>query len=126
MTAHSGPHGAQPSVRAPIPVFGVHESAAFERWLAQQERALVQFGATTCEYTHEFQPHFERLAPSLPYTAAIRELDLQIDAQWDEHHIERTPTLVLFERGRETARLASGDHVTLRAETFQDWLRALP
>lgn len=105
--------------------FDVEDAAAFQAFLQQHERALAYFHGTSCPYARRFRPAFEAKAAQAPVPFAVRELDLFRDDEWDDHGIEVTPTLVLFERGEEVARLEARAGVGLASDQFERWLARL-
>lgn len=104
----------------PVHVFRVEEARAFEAFLREHPRALVHFHGTECPFAKRFRPVFEAASAAAPLV--VRELDLTQDAEWDEHGIEVTPTVVLFEGGREKTRLEAKRGVGLAPDTFRAWL----
>lgn len=108
-----------------VATFRVEDGEGFQRWLESQERAVVHFRGMTCPFAQAFHPVFESRAESAPAPCATRQLDLDVDEQWDAHGIEITPTVVLYEKGREARRLEATPHVGLSAEQLDAWLRTI-
>lgn len=90
-----------------------------EKKLANQEDLTVYFYSPTC-------PHCKKVTPILMPLAKKMDIDilqlnvLEYDSAWDDYRIEGTPTLIHFEKGRETARI-EGERP--KGE-FQEWLKA--
>lgn len=109
--------------------FAAEDAARFQAFLGATPRVLVLFRGTRCPYSATLRPHFEKAAEAgLPgWAFAVRDLpETGADDAWDAHGIEVTPTVVAFETGRETSRLAGKALLGVTRAAFQRWLKTLP
>lgn len=69
-------------------------------------KSLVLFYATWCPDCSRFLPIFDslHLMAALPLRKA--RIDRDENPMWDDFKIERVPTVVLFENGKEKGRVA--------------------
>ncbi|WP_059172828.1 thioredoxin family protein [Bacillus sp. FJAT-27445] len=89
-----------------------------EKKLANQENLTVYFYSPTCPHCKKATPILMPLAKKMDIN--ILQLNvLEYDSAWDIYSIEGTPTLIHFENGRETARIAGGQD----QEIYQQWLK---
>lgn len=104
------------------------EAAPFQAFLDAAPRALVLFAGDHCPYSATLRPHFEAAAREGAggWAFAVRDLSERSDAAWDAHGVQVTPTVVAFERGRETARLPGRMLLGITRPAFRKWLAMLP
>ena len=83
---------------------------------------MVVFHYPRCPYCVEFMPAFERLAAGRPGFFRLRA-DLLGELE-DRHSVEVVPTVILFENGRESARLDGARGRGLDASGLKNFLSA--
>jgi len=84
------------------------DDAGFERHLASSDLPLlVDFWAPWCGPCRTMAPQFEKAAAILEPHARLAKVDTEAQpALGQRHDIRSIPTLVLFERGKEIARIS--------------------
>jgi thioredoxin-like negative regulator of GroEL len=95
----------------------------FDRLVSRAKgSAVVVFHYPYCPYCVEFIPEFEKLAAGRPGFFRLRaDLLGQIE---DRHSVAVVPTVILFERGRESARLDGVQGRGLSASGLKNFLSA--
>jgi thioredoxin 1 len=72
--------------------------------LDQKESLVVYFYSPTCPHCKKTTPILMPLAKSMNVHVYQYNL-LEFDQGWDDYHIQFTPTIVYYEKGKEKARL---------------------
>jgi thioredoxin-like negative regulator of GroEL len=84
-------------------MFETGEKSALERKIAKA-RHLVLFYAGWCPDCARFMPVFDSLPSSTNLPLLKARIDEDENPMWDHYGIERVPTLILFENGKEKGR----------------------
>jgi thioredoxin 2 len=80
---------------------------------------VVDFWAPWCSPCQQFAPVFEEMAHEMATQVAFVKLDTETNRQTAARYgIRSIPTLVIFDQGREVARLSG----SLPKSRFQQWL----
>ena len=87
-----------------------------EQDLQEKEEMTVYFYSPECEHCKKATPKVAPLAEEMGIDLVQYNL-LEFEQGWSDFRIESTPTIVHYEKGKETARLV-GDH---EKEDFKKW-----
>ena len=91
--------------------------------LGKEEKVLVLFYATWCQYCVNFVPIFKRKIIDFNLGKVIHVLLDDYDNQlWDDHDIEAVPTVIFFEKGKISKRLDGRFGVGLTEKQLNVWL----
>lgn len=71
---------------------------------AKEELTVVYFYSSTCAFCKKATPALVRISKDINKELHLYNL-LEFDAGWDQFKIEKTPTLVIFKKGKEFKRL---------------------
>jgi hypothetical protein len=108
--------------RVPPAEFAPHEADRLRARLEREGRILVLLRSTVCPYGAAFRPAFFELAAA----RGIRATDLLVgerdDAQWSAWAMRISPTVMLVEEGRETARLEGKLLLGITRQRYARWL----
>lgn len=74
-----------------------------EKKLDAKEDAVVYFFSPTCHYCVEATPHIMSAAKKAGVNIDQFNL-LEFEDGWEQYHIENTPTIVVYEKGKEKNR----------------------
>lgn len=86
-------------------MFETKDGSALAKKIAKGKH-LVLFYASWCPDCQFFLPEFNSIAAKFKGTAMKARIDDEANPIWDSYKIERVPTLILFEDGKELARAA--------------------
>ena len=86
-------------------MFHTEKSSELQKHIAKGKH-LVLFYASWCPDCVRFMPTFDSLPSKTKLPFAKAQTDEDENSIWDDYKIERVPTVVLFENGKEKARVA--------------------
>ncbi len=98
----------------------VATDATFSRFVDKSDRPMVvDFWAPWCGPCQQFAPVFSQAAADMAISAGFLKLDTEDNPQTAaRYQIRSIPTLMVFQRGRELARLSGA----LPPAQFRQWL----
>ena len=85
-------------------MFQTDDSSALKKQIAKGKH-LVLFYASWCPDCSRFMPAFESLPAQTKIPLAKAQTDEDENSIWEDYKIERVPTVVLFENGKEKSRV---------------------
>ncbi|ANB59337.1 thioredoxin family protein [Anoxybacteroides amylolyticum] len=88
--------------------------------LKNHETVTVYFYSPTCPHCHKTTPIVIPMAKKMGIDLKLFNL-LEFEEGWDTYHIDGTPTIVHFEKGKEVKRI-DGYH---EESVFRDWFASL-
>jgi thioredoxin 2 len=95
--------------------------AAFEAFIAgTQLPVVVDFWAAWCGPCKSMAPHFQAAARELPLVRFVKVDTDAAPAVSSKYAIRSIPTLILFEEGKERARISGA----LPTRELKEWIRA--
>ncbi|MCX6772595.1 MAG: thioredoxin family protein [Candidatus Micrarchaeota archaeon] len=84
-------------------MFQTEDSSALKKQIAKGKH-LVLFYASWCPDCSRFMPTFDSLPGKTALPLSKAQTDEDENSIWEDYKIERVPTVVLFENGKEKAR----------------------
>ena len=112
-----GKCGADIMTAAPVAL----GDAAFEAFIAGTQLPVVgDFWAAGCGPCKSMVPHFQAAASELPMVRFVKVDTDAAPAASRKYAIRSIPTLILFEEGKERARISGA----LPARELKEWIRA--
>ncbi|MFJ7766813.1 thioredoxin family protein [Bacillus toyonensis] len=88
---------------------------------AKEELTVVYFYSSTCAFCKKATPALVRISKDINKELHLYNL-LEFDAGWDQFKIEKTPTLVIFKKGKEFKRLEGLKDQTEYREFFDSYI----
>jgi thioredoxin len=97
----------------------ITSSAGFHSALQASSLVVVDFYATWCGPCKALTPKYEAMARAHP-TVRFCKVDVDaLDAIAAEHNVTGMPTIVLYKRGREVARIVGADAAKIEAAVLK-------
>jgi len=85
-------------------MFHTEDSSELKKEIAKGKH-IVLFYASWCPDCARFMPTFDSLSSKTKRPLAKAQTDEDENPIWDDYKIERVPTVILFENGKEKARV---------------------
>ena len=84
--------------------------------IENNDRVVVEFGASWCGPCRSFLPHFEKFAEKHPEISAVK-VDIEVDPEVvSTYKIQSVPQVMLFEHGEYQRHLESRTLIKLEQE----------
>ncbi len=102
--------------------YAPHEADALRSRLAREPRIAVLLRSTICPYGAAFRQAFFEVSAAQGVAATDLLVEERDHAQWDAWGMRISPTVLLFEEGREGARLEGRPLLGLTRQRYARWL----
>lgn len=104
--------------------YGLDEEAAFQAHVRREPCTVVLFRGRQCPYSASLEQEFQAMAESdEAWSFAVRECHSGDAGEVNRRYaIDVTPTIVVYDRGREKRRLEARPAVGLPRHRVKTWL----